>query len=86
MVLVLLLVVSACLDRIKGVHYIVVPKRMKQFHSTCDVLVWVVRASAIFVVRDLCSRDLCGRSYTSPGLVLLSSIFDRFFGFYLLGF
>ena len=80
-VLVLLLVVSACLGRIKGAHYIVIPKGYKQFHSTCQVLVWVVRASAIFV-----DRDLCGRSYTSPGLVLLGSISDRFFGFYFLSF
>ena len=85
-VLVSLLVVSACLVRIKGVHYIVMSKGFKQFHSTCQVLVWVVTASVIFVDRDWCGRYLCGRSYTSPALVLLGSIFDRFFGFYFLSF
>ena len=87
-VLVSLLVVSACLGRIKGVHYIAMSRGMCNFrHSAHQVLIWMKRANVIFLTSFKSkSRVLCGGSYTSPGLVLFGSIFDRIFDFIFLSF
>ena len=79
MVLVLLLIVSACLCRTKAVHYI--DKGNCVISATVHIRFWFgwrKQLSSLLTPKSK-SRVLCGGGYTSVALVLFGSIFDRTF-------